>query len=154
MTHELSKERLALLANPKIECTTFSNQERAAMARALLAGMEQEPEWLYREHNLNNGMKTGWEILTQMQYDILKDTADPETAEFKKVFTHPAPSIPAAVPEAIQNLIHTSRLVGNAAFNLGQSSDQRDSILAAVRELDSARQVVLSLLAACSEEKP
>ncbi len=53
MTAQLSRERLQLLANPKLECTTFSNQERAEMARMLLAGLDSKPvayRWSYGEN--------------------------------------------------------------------------------------------------------
>lgn len=105
MKHELSKERLELLANHKLECTTFSNQERAAMARALLAGMEQEPV-MY--------VKAGEDFDTEA-ISTCKSVVDAWVEEWNAVgepvyktvqlYTHPAP-IPACPQRAGTGRMH------------------------------------------------
>ena len=84
MTAQLpSRKRLELLANPKLECTTFSKQERAAMARALLAPHEQEPvAWIIEDEV--NGIPQ--HISSVKEYAL----AYPER-KVTPLYIHPAP---------------------------------------------------------------
>lgn len=64
-----------------------------------LASLEAEKVTLYRERNPYNGMTTGWQELTEQEYEFVKDNAS-ENAEFRTVYTAPpAPVVPAALPE-------------------------------------------------------
>nr|WP_244256308.1 DUF551 domain-containing protein [Escherichia albertii] len=66
--------------------------------------MEAEKVTLYRERNPYNGMTTGWQELTEQEYEFVKDNAS-ENAEFCTVYTAPpAPVIQADVAQAIENL--------------------------------------------------
>jgi hypothetical protein len=87
-----SRKRLELLANPKLECTTFSKQERAAMARALLAAHEQEPvAYMYRD-NLHTDARFSLE--PRFGNWSPEDISEYEISE-TPLYDHPAPSIPA-----------------------------------------------------------
>lgn len=68
-----------------------------AMARQLLASMEQEPIILYRERNPVTGMTTGWVELTQEEYGFIKDHSS-EDADFKRVYAAPQLPQPAMMP--------------------------------------------------------
>lgn len=96
MTAQLpSRERLELLANPKLECTTFSKQERAALARFALAAHEQEPvAYMYRD-NLHTDARFSLEprIRNWSQEDI----SEYEISE-TPLYAHPAP-VPAVPDE-------------------------------------------------------
>lgn len=68
-------------------------EERVESAEAQLAELaKQEPAYLYREHNPNNGMVTSWEEVDRESYEHLKTITDPETAEFREIFTRAAPA--------------------------------------------------------------
>ncbi|MGK9174161.1 DUF551 domain-containing protein [Yokenella regensburgei] len=85
MTTQLSKERLAHIANFHRAMTLPpSHEEIEAMARALLAAYEQEP------------------VAYRIGGYYLMHAADPKVDNYSSaepLYTHPAPSIPAAVPE-------------------------------------------------------
>ena len=63
------------------------NIERRAYEIAL-ASLEAEKVTLYRERNPYNGMTTGWQELTEQEYEFVKDNAS-ENAEFRTVYTAP-----------------------------------------------------------------
>ncbi|WP_320732816.1 hypothetical protein [Enterobacter roggenkampii] len=60
--------------------------------RIALASLEAEKSILYRERNPYNGLTTGWQELTEDEYEFIKDNAG-ENAEFRTVYT--APPAPA-----------------------------------------------------------
>ncbi|EHC2557991.1 DUF551 domain-containing protein [Escherichia coli] len=69
------------------------------LVRIALASLEAEKVTLYRERNPYNGMTTGWQELTEQEYEFVKDNAS-ENAEFRTVYTAPpVPVVPAALPE-------------------------------------------------------
>ncbi|EGO8463611.1 DUF551 domain-containing protein [Escherichia coli] len=79
------------------------NIERRAYEIAL-ASLEAEKVTLYRERNPYNGMTTGWQELTEQEYEFVKDNAS-ENAEFRTVYTAPpAPVIQADVAQTIEIL--------------------------------------------------
>lgn len=88
----IQKERLEGIARGE-KC--YTHDDVVQVVRALLAAHEQEPVILYRERNPYNGMVTGWQELTQQEFDFVKENAS-DNAEFKTLYTHPAPSIHAA----------------------------------------------------------
>lgn len=61
-----------------------------------LASLEAEKTILYRERNPYNGLTTGWQELTEDEYEFIKDNAG-ENAEFRTVYT--APPATVSVPE-------------------------------------------------------
>lgn len=81
MKHELSKERLEEIAADGF----VAHGEIKAMARAVLAAHEQEPVMEVRSHF------NGEYVCRKMTKGTLKPGV--------MLYTHPAPSIPAAVPE-------------------------------------------------------
>lgn len=58
------------------------------LAEYAQAAMDAEKIILYRERNPYNGMTTGWQELTDDEYEFIKDKAG-ENAEFRTVFTAP-----------------------------------------------------------------
>ncbi|MHA0866137.1 hypothetical protein ACR9HT_17735 [Enterobacter wuhouensis] len=68
------------------------------LARIALASLEAEELILYRERNPYNGLTTGWQELTDDEYEFIKDNAG-ENAEFRTVYT--APPAPVAVPDEV-----------------------------------------------------
>lgn len=68
------------------------------LARIALESLEAEKMTLYRERNPYNGMTTGWQELTEQEYEFVKGNAS-DNAEFRTVFT--APPAPVSVPDAI-----------------------------------------------------
>lgn len=67
-------------------------EERAESTEEKLAELaKREPAYLYREHNPNNGMVTSWGEVDRESYEHLKTITDPETAEFREIFTRAAP---------------------------------------------------------------
>lgn len=61
--------------------------------RIALASLEAEKSILYRERNPYNGLTTGWQELTDDEYEFIKDNAG-ENAEFRTVYTAPpAPEV-------------------------------------------------------------
>ncbi|ELN3129809.1 DUF551 domain-containing protein [Salmonella enterica] len=67
------------------------NIERRAYEIAL-ASLEAEKVTLYRERNPYNGMTTGWQELTEQEYEFVKDNAS-ENAEFRTVYTAPPATV-------------------------------------------------------------
>lgn len=63
-------------------------EEELELARIALASLEAEKSILYRERNPYNGLTTGWQELTDDEYEFIKDNAG-ENAEFRTVFTAP-----------------------------------------------------------------
>lgn len=64
------------------------------LARIALASQGAKKIILYRERNPYNGLTTGWEELTEQEYEIVKDNAS-KYAEFRTVYTAPpAPVVP------------------------------------------------------------
>jgi len=86
MINELNKERLEEIAADGF----VAHGEIKAMARALLAAQEQEP--VAYAVFANNGNIRIWSTVKAV-CDGVGDTVS--------LYTHPAPSIPAAVPEAM-----------------------------------------------------
>lgn len=82
--------------------------------RRLLASLEAEKTILYRERNPYNGLTTGWQELTDDEYEFIKDNAG-ENAEFRTVFTAPpAPVVPEEMPKGL-----AGQIVSLLAHNIG-----------------------------------
>ncbi|HHW6358833.1 TPA: DUF551 domain-containing protein [Escherichia coli] len=62
------------------------------LVRIALASLEAEKVTLYRERNPYNGMTTGWQELTEQEYEFVKDNAS-ENAEFRTVYTAPPATV-------------------------------------------------------------
>lgn len=93
MTTPITKERLIKIKEWRELYGAGSNvvlpaEEAEELARIALAEMEAEKIILYRERNPYNGMTTGWQELTDDEYEFIKDKAG-ENAEFRTVFTAP-----------------------------------------------------------------
>ncbi|EEW1948394.1 DUF551 domain-containing protein [Escherichia coli] len=105
----ITKERLLTIKRWRETYGPGSNvvlpaEEAEELARIALASLEAEKVTLYRERNPYNGMTTGWQELTEQEYEFVKDNAS-ENAEFRTVYTAPpAPVIQADVAQAIENL--------------------------------------------------
>ncbi|HFU9980882.1 TPA: DUF551 domain-containing protein [Escherichia coli] len=67
-------------------------EEAEELARIALASLEAEKVTLYRERNPYNGMTTGWQELTEQEYEFVKDNAS-ENAEFRTVYTAPPATV-------------------------------------------------------------
>lgn len=90
----------------------------AEALRIALASIEAEKVILYRERNPYNGMTTGWQELTQQEYEFVKDNAG-ENAEFRAVYT--APPAPASVTdERYQHLSELYHAQEKRLFKLAQ----------------------------------
>lgn len=99
----ITKERIELFIKYPLE-NGLTRGEQMELARIALASLEAEKVTLYRERNPYNGMTTGWQELTEQEYEFVKDNAS-ENAEFRTVYTAPpAPVIQADVAQAIENL--------------------------------------------------
>ncbi|MDN8599051.1 hypothetical protein Q0A17_06430 [Citrobacter sp. S2-9] len=75
----------------------YAMSDAVKLIDEVLAGSGQEPmAYQYREHNPANGMKTTWTTLDSFAYEILVADTDPETAEFRPLYTipQPAPVVP------------------------------------------------------------
>ncbi|GCK94819.1 putative phage protein [Escherichia coli] len=100
----ITKERLLTIKQWRETYGPGSNvvlpaEEAEELARIALASLEAEKVTLYRERNPYNGMTTGWQELTEQEYEFVKDNAS-ENAEFRTVYTAPpVPVVPAALPE-------------------------------------------------------
>lgn len=99
--------------------------EVKALAEFALAAHEQEPVILYRERNPYNGMVTGWQELTQQEFDFVKENAS-DNAEFKTLYTRPAP-VPA-VPEN-QNTPHFDTIALDTAREIMCDVNRREDFL-------------------------
>lgn len=106
MTHQLSKELAALfrkVTNSHIDeegnahCVlTPADNIAINSARALLAKMEQEPvAWRYRTTNLKGEANPDWSFSEEAS----------SLGLYQPLYAHPAPSIPAAVPECFAQII-------------------------------------------------
>ncbi len=94
----ITKERIELFIKSPLE-NGLTRGEQMELARIALASLEAEKVTLYRERNPYNGMTTGWQELTEQEYEFVKDNAS-ENAEFRTVYTAPpVPVVPAALPE-------------------------------------------------------
>lgn len=89
MKHELSKERLAQYANDPRMCNI--NDEIRAMARALLAAHEQEPDYIRYDCGC-----CGFETIDEWRDNDVCPKCNHKPLGKTELFTHPAPSIPAA----------------------------------------------------------
>ncbi|ENB8498347.1 DUF551 domain-containing protein [Escherichia albertii] len=99
----ITKERIKLFIKNPLD-NGLTRGEQMELARIALASLEAEKVTLYRERNPYNGMTTGWQELTEQEYEFVKDNAS-ENAEFRTVYTAPpAPVIQADVAQAIENL--------------------------------------------------
>ncbi|WP_237731296.1 hypothetical protein [Lelliottia amnigena] len=87
--------------------------------RIALASPEAEPVTLYRERNPYNGMATGWQELTQQEYEFVKDNAS-DNAEFRTVYT--APPAPV-VPDEIDARMKAAGMLSAADILAGQPMD-------------------------------
>ncbi|BCT14034.1 hypothetical protein R1TS_20620 [Enterobacter cloacae] len=72
--------------------------------RIALASLEAEKSILYRERNPYNGLTTGWQELTEDEYEFIKDNAG-ENAEFRTVYA--APPAPVSAPDALADDINS-----------------------------------------------
>ncbi|MCK6740938.1 hypothetical protein L8S62_00565 [Enterobacter cloacae] len=89
----ITRERLEQLAN--FRGAPVTRQEEQELAHIALESQGAKKIILYRERNPYNGLTTGWQELTDDEYEFIKDNAG-ENAEFRTVFT--APPVPASVP--------------------------------------------------------
>ncbi|WNP33608.1 hypothetical protein RN333_08505 [Enterobacter kobei] len=110
MTAQLSRERLEEIRDYDT-CVTL--EESAEMARMLLAAEAREPVILYRERNPYNGITTGWQELTQQEFDFIKDNAS-ENAEFKTLYAAPQP---VAVPDEMTREEYKRRFMEEDDFD-------------------------------------
>lgn len=90
----ITRERLEQLAN--FRGAPVTRQEEQELARIALESQGAKKIILYRERNPYNGLTTGWEELTEQEYEIVKDNAS-KHAEFRTVYT--APPAPVSVPD-------------------------------------------------------
>ncbi|HIC0774290.1 TPA: hypothetical protein ACW0NO_000668 [Enterobacter ludwigii] len=86
----------------------------AEALRIALASIEAEKVILYRERNPYNGMTTGWQELTQQEYEFVKDNAG-ENAEFRAVYT--APPAPVSVPDELTREEYKRRFMEDDNFD-------------------------------------
>lgn len=111
MKHELSKERLTQIISA-IECEAYdeeeivksvSSGELLSLARYRLAAHEQEPvAWRYRFVHTPKSLEHGSPFTTDWVMTNSEDDCNPSDCfERQPLYAHPAPSIPAAVPEDI-----------------------------------------------------
>lgn len=103
MKHELRKERLEEIAAWRERFTsgywTCPADDAEAMARALLAGMEQEPAgYLYRTN-------TPLTVTPWRYAETLPDYVAGEGWEIRPQYDHPAPSMPADLHPDTQKLV-------------------------------------------------
>lgn len=84
------------------------------LARIALASLEAGKVVLYRERNPYNGLTTGWQELTEDEYEFIKNNAG-ENAEFRTVYTaSPAPMLPEEMPKGL-----AGQIVSLLAHNIG-----------------------------------
>lgn len=108
-----TKEQLIEQARANLTChRTAINHPLAEVDAELfaiaLASLEAEPVTLYRERNPYNGMATGWQELTQQEYEFVKDNAS-DNAEFRTVYTSPpAPVLPEELLSAMEEVLRIS----------------------------------------------
>ena len=93
----ITKERLLTIRQWRETYGPGSNvvlpaEEAEELARIALASLEAEKVTLYRERNPYNGMTTGWQELTEQEYEFVKDNAS-ENAEFRTVYTAPPATV-------------------------------------------------------------
>ncbi|HFU1809808.1 TPA: DUF551 domain-containing protein [Escherichia coli] len=93
----ITKERLLTIKQWRETYGPGSNvvlpaEEAEELARIALASLEAEKVTLYRERNPYNGMTTGWQELTEQEYEFVKDNAS-ENAEFRTVYTAPPATV-------------------------------------------------------------
>lgn len=99
----ITRERLEQLAN--FRGAPVTRQEEQELARIALESQGAKKIILYRERNPYNGLTTGWEELTEQEYEIVKDNAS-KHAEFRTVYTAPpAPVVPAELHPDTQKLV-------------------------------------------------
>lgn len=94
-----AQEVMGRLVNVKTPATDTFLAEMRAQGVEQLASLEAEKFILYRERNPYNGLTTGWQELTERDYEFLKNNAG-ENAEFRTVYT--APPEPVSVPEDVR----------------------------------------------------
>lgn len=98
----ITKERIEQFANDPMMCVSDEVRE---LARIALASQGSKKIILYRERNPYNGLTTGWEELTEQEYEIVKDNAS-KNAEFQTVYTaRPVPVVPAELHPDTQKLV-------------------------------------------------
>ncbi|HBB7105528.1 TPA: DUF551 domain-containing protein [Escherichia coli] len=134
----ITKERLLTIKRWRETYGPGSNvvlpaEEAEELARIALASLEAEKVTLYRERNPYNGMTTGWQELTEQEYEFVKDNAS-ENAEFRTVYTAPpAPVIQADVAQAIENLKQKSVECNRYNYCADAVKGVEDACLAAMR---------------------
>ncbi|MGJ5906652.1 DUF551 domain-containing protein [Enterobacter sp. J706] len=79
-----------------------------------LASLEAEEFILYRERNPYNGLTTGWQELTEDEYEFIKDNAG-ENAEFRTVYT--VPPAPVSVPDELTREEYKRRFMEQEGFD-------------------------------------
>lgn len=92
----ITRKRLEWLCNfsGREEMEDIDGSEIKELAQLALASLDAEKVILYRERNSYNGMTTGWQELTDQEYEFVKDNAS-ENAEFKTVYiAQPAAVVP------------------------------------------------------------
>lgn len=128
----ITKERIELFIKSPLE-NGLTRGEQMELARIALASLEAEKVTLYRERNPYNGMTTGWQELTEQEYEFVKDNAS-ENAEFRTVYTAPpAPVIQADVAQAIENLKQKSVECNRYNYCADAVKGVEDACLAAMR---------------------
>lgn len=128
----ITKERIELFIKNPLD-NGLTRGEQMELARIALASLEAEKVTLYRERNPYNGMTTGWQELTEQEYEFVKDNAS-ENAEFRTVYTAPpAPVIQADVAQAIENLKQKSVECNRYNYCADAVKGVEDACLAAMR---------------------
>ena len=128
----ITKERIELFIKSPLK-NGLTRGEQMELARIALASLEAEKVTLYRERNPYNGMTTGWQELTEQEYEFVKDNAS-ENAEFRTVYTAPpAPVIQADVAQAIENLKQKSVECNRYNYCADAVKGVEDACLAAMR---------------------
>lgn len=125
ITREFTKEQLIAEARANIETMTAAlsggiTDSPRRVARNLrlneiaLASLEAEKTILYRERNPYNCLTTGWQELTDDEYEFIKDNAG-ENAEFRTVFTAPPSTV--SVPDELTREEYKRRFMEDDDFD-------------------------------------
>ncbi|MFT1617556.1 hypothetical protein [Enterobacter kobei] len=129
----ITRERLEQLEN--FRGAPVTRQEEQELARIALESQGAKKIILYRERNPYNGLTTGWEELTEQEYEIVKDNAS-KHAEFRTVYTAPpAPVVPneSAVELLASDLMKRIDKITGERHSVATLSSLRVSIVEACR---------------------
>lgn len=120
---ELTKEQLIAFIEHRKQFARcgcrFSDLDNTLDAKVLyiaMASLEAKKVILYRERNPYNGMTTGWQELTEQEYEFVKDNAS-ENAEFRTVYTAPPSPV---VPDEYRHLSELYHSQEKCLFKLAQ----------------------------------